>query len=72
MMLMVSVSLCAPPLPVLPWSLVVICKLAAPLKSAVGTKLNPSSAALRSASVPVKVITASATPSPAVKLRPVN
>ena len=71
-MLTVSVSASAPPEPVLPWSLVTICRVAAPLKSAVGEKLKPSRAALMSASVPVKVITASPTPSPVVKLRPVN
>ena len=37
-MLTVSVSSSGPPAPVLPWSLVVICRLAAPLKSAVGVE----------------------------------
>jgi hypothetical protein len=36
-----SVSLSAPPVPVLPWSFVTICRLAAPLKLAVGAKLSP-------------------------------
>ena len=35
-MLTVSVSVSGPPAPVLPWSLVVICRLARPLKLAVG------------------------------------
>ena len=48
-----------------------ICTLAAPLKSGVAVKLMPSSAALIAASVPSKVMIASAVPSPAEKLRPV-
>jgi hypothetical protein len=45
-------------------------KLAAPLKPAVGVKLIPFKAVLMLAMVPVKVIVASAVPSPTVKLRP--
>ena len=40
----VSLSVCAPPAPVLAWSSVMICKLAVPLKLAVGSKERPSRA----------------------------
>ena len=66
-----SVSVKVPPLPVLPRSLVTICRFAAPLKLSVGAKLRPSKAALMLAIVPVKVIVESDVPSPALKVRPV-
>ncbi len=78
-MLTTSVSLSGPPEPVLPRSFEVIVKLAAPLKPAVGVKIMPFRAVLTFASVPRKVIVASAVPSPApvplpslkLKLKPV-
>ena len=66
----VSVSVNAPPEPVLPWSSVVSVRVTAPLKSAFGSNDMPSSAALMLAAVPVNVIVLSALPSPTVKLRP--
>ena len=69
-MAIVSSSVRGPPKPVLPWSLVMICRLAAPLKLGVGANDSPSSAALMLAMVPVKVIVASAVPSPVLKARP--
>ena len=65
-----SVSESGPPVPLLPWSFVVIVTLAVPLKPKFGVKLIPLSAALILAMVPVKVIVASAVPSPTVKARP--
>ena len=41
-----------------------------PVKPGVATKLAPPDAALISAMVPVKVIAASAVPSPVLKVRP--
>ena len=66
----VSVSLSAPPGPVLPRSSVEICTLALPMKPGVATKVAPASAALMSAMVPVKVMVASAVPSPVLKVSP--
>ena len=48
----VSLSVRVPPEPVLPWSLVTIWRLAAPVKLVVGLKLSPARAALTSATVP--------------------
>ncbi len=70
-MFTVSVSLKAPPDPVLPKSLVTIWILAAPLKLAVGVKLMPLSAALMLLIVPVITIVEFAVPLPVVKLSPV-
>ena len=53
-----SLSLRAPPVPLLPRSLVVIASDAAPLKSAVGANTSPFSAVLIALAVPVKVIVA--------------
>src|SRR5215468_5795452 len=53
-----SVSLSGPPEPVLPWSLVVMVRLAAPLKLAVGWNTRPLRAVLMLASVPVTVTVA--------------
>src|SRR5215813_5260477 len=50
-----STSLSGPPEPVLPWSLVVTVRLAAPLKFAVGWNTRPLRAVLMLASVPVTV-----------------
>ena len=69
-MFTVSVSLSAPPEPVLPRSFVLICRLAAPVKFAVGTKLSPFNAVLIAETVPVNVVVASFTPSPALKVNP--
>ena len=63
-MVTVSLSVRVPPVPVLPWSLVTIWRLAAPVKLAVGLKLSPARAVLTAAIVPVNVIVASAVPSP--------
>ena len=68
----VSLSVRVPPVPVLPWSLVTICRLAAPVKLVVGLKLSPDSAVLTSANVPVNVIVASAVPSPTENVSPVK
>ena len=65
-----SVSLCAPPLPLPPWSLVAIVIPAAPVKFRVGRKLMPARAVFTAAIVPVKVMLASAVPSPTLKLKP--
>ncbi len=65
-----SVSERAPPEPVLPRSLVVISKPAVPLKLADDVNDRPLSAALILAIVPVKVIAASAVPSPTEKVNP--
>ena len=51
----VSVSVWAPPEPVLPWSLVVTVRLAVPLKLPVGWNTRPLRAVLMLASVPVTV-----------------
>src|SRR5947207_12377169 len=50
-----STSLSGPPAPVLPWSLVVMRRLAAPLKPAAGVKVTVARALLRAARVPVIV-----------------
>src|ERR1044072_6158379 len=63
-MLTVSVSVFAPPDPLLPRSFVVMVKVAAPLKPSVGVKLMPFKAALMLLIVPWNVIVASAVPSP--------
>ena len=72
LIVIVSLSVKVPPVPVLPWSLVTIWRLAVPEKAAVGLKLSPASAVLTAAIVPVNVIVASAVPSPTVKVRPVT
>ena len=64
-----SVSVSVPPVPVEPRSLVVI-EIERGAGSAVGLKLRPSSAALIAACVPLKVMVASAVPSPVVNVRP--
>ena len=48
----VSSSVKVPPVPVLPWSLVTICRLAAPTQLALGAKLSPVKAVLTAATVP--------------------
>ena len=63
-----SVSLKAPPVPVLPKSSVVTVTVAVPLKDVVGVKVDPSKAVLISAIVPVNVIVVSSVPSPTVKV----
>ena len=68
----VSLSVRVPPVPVLPWSLVTICRLAAPVKLVVGLKLNPDRAVLTAANDPVNVIVASAVPSPTENESPVR
>ena len=70
LILMESVSDSAPPLPVLPRSLVLICNDAAPLKSCVGVNVRPFKALLMDVIVPLKIIDASDVPSPAEKERP--
>jgi len=64
----VSMVIRAPPVPVLPRSLVVTVMSVRPQKFSFGTNERPSSAALICAIVPVKVMLASAAPSPAPKL----
>ena len=64
-----SLSDSAPPLPVLPWSLLTRLSTAAPLKFAAGAKTRPFSAVLMALMVPVKVIAALPL-APPVKLRP--
>lgn len=71
MMVTVSESDMAPPVPVLPWSFVVIVTDAFPMKAVVGVNDMPPSAVLMLLRVPVKVIVASAVPSPVVKVSPV-
>ena len=71
-MVTVSLSVRVPPVPVLPWSLVTIWRLAAPEKPAVGLKLSPASAVLTAVIVPVNVIVASAVPSPTENVSPVR
>ena len=66
-----SVSLSAPPLPVLPRSFVTTWRPAAPLNPLVGLNDRPLRAVLIAAMVPLKVIVGSAVPSPVVKARPV-
>ena len=65
-----SVSLCAPPEPLLPRSLVVTVNPPMPAKPLVGVKVIPSSAALMFASVPVNVIVVFSVPLPTVKVSP--
>jgi hypothetical protein len=67
-----SVSDFGEPVPPAPKSVVPIWTVAMPWKAAVGENCRPLSAALTLASVPVKVIVASALPSPVLKLRPVS
>ena len=54
----------------MPWSSVVMASDAAPLKSAVGVKVIPFSRLLMFARVPVKVMVASAVPSPTRNVSP--
>ena len=72
LIVIVSSSVSAPPLPVLPWSSVWICTLAAPIKLVVGEKMSPFKAVLIADSAPVKTITGSAVPLPVVKVNPVT
>src|SRR5262249_11729747 len=60
----VAVVVCGPPLPVLPWSLVPICRAAAPapLRFAAGVKTRPLSPAFSAARVPVAVTRAGPLP----------
>src|SRR5204863_276721 len=70
-MVTVSVADLAPPVPVLPWSLVSRVKVSSPLWSAAGLYTTPFRAAFTADWVPVKVMVASLVPSPAVTLSPV-
>ena len=65
----VSTSCNDPPLPVLPWSSVVIVIVAVPLKEALGVKVSPSRDVLMSSIVPVKVMSVSSVPSPTEKIK---
>src|SRR2546428_45419 len=67
-----SVSLSAPPEPVLPWSLGTSCKLAAPLKSAGGAKRRAVRAALIRGVAPRNGTAGAGVPSPVGKVRPVG
>jgi hypothetical protein len=64
------VSASGPPAPLAPRSFVVIVTNARPLWFGSGVNTRPSSAALIDASVPVKVMLASAVPSPVANVSP--
>ena len=67
-MLITSVSVNAPPVPVLPRSSVETVTVAVPLKDVFGVKVEPSRAVLISSMVPVNVIVVSSVPSPTVNV----
>ena len=71
LIVMALVAVSVPPVPVLPWSLVTICRVAAPVKVLVGVKIAPLSRRLMFAIVPVNVMVAVDVPLPTEKVRPV-
>ena len=66
-----SESVSTPPLPVLPRSEVVNISVSVPLNPIAGLYTKPANAAFTALSTPVKIMSASPTPSPTLKLRSV-